>query len=178
MENTKRMIKILLEPLKGIKIEGASSIEFNMSRLELEAKLGKPDSIYDNKLFYEELELRMDLDKNQRLEFIEFIYGPVTENIEVEIYGLNPFKTKSSDLIEVLKGHNTGLVDSTEEPYCYAFHGSSVGIYRNSCEAEVADKMAVCKANSENPEQEEWFMEAHYFWTIGIGRKGYYGLSE
>lgn len=174
MESTKRMIKILLEPLKGINIQGAGTIEFNLSRPELESKLGKPDSVYDNKLFYEELELRMDLDKNQRLEFIEFIYGPVTENIELEIYGLNPFKTKSSDLIEVLKGHNTGLVDSTEEPYCYAFHGSSIGIYRNSSEAELADKMATCKANGINPEQEEWYIEAHYFWTIGLGREAYY----
>ncbi|MEO1438093.1 MAG: hypothetical protein AAFV80_21300, partial [Bacteroidota bacterium] len=69
-------------------------------------------------------------------------------------------------------------LDDSEAPYCYAFHETSIGIFRDSCDSDVNEMIQEMKANGENPEQEDWVLEdkqkAKYFWTIGIGKKDYY----
>ena len=168
------MKKITLLPLVGIQIGSYETLEFGTSKSELFRKLGKPTSQYENQLFYKDLEIRIVLDSSKSIEFIESISGPFPEKIEIEVYGINPFRTKSEDLIEILSNQNNGEVDRSEEPYCYAFLESSIGIFRDACEADI-DEM---KANEGSPENKEWALKeeekAKYFWTIGIGKKGYY----
>ena len=167
-----------MEPLKGIRLENNEIIEFGTSKFDLLKKLGMPSSEFENQFFYDDLELRIDLDNQGQIEFIEFIYGPFPEKTEIEVYEINPFKTQSFELLEVLTEKNNGHVDKSEEPYCYAFLESSIGVFRDSCESDVNEMIAEMKANGENPEQEDWVLEdkqkAKYFWTIGIGKKGYY----
>ena len=132
----------------------------------------------ESQLFYDHLELRIDLDNSEEIEFIEFIYGPYPENTELEIYGINPFKTGSQNLIEILTQNNNGEIDKTEEPYCYSFLESSIGIFRDSCEDDIEKMISEMKENGDYSENQEWVFEdkekAKYFWTIGLGKKDYY----
>ena len=172
------MKKIILHPLKGIEFENKEILELGTSKNELIQRLGKASSGTDKQLFYDDLELRIDLDNSEEIEFIEFIYGPFPEKTEIELYGINPFKTDSHNLIEILTKNNTGEIDTTEEPYCYAFLESSIGVFRDSCEVDIEEMIAEMKENGDYSENEEWVLEdkekAKYFWTIGLGKKDYY----
>jgi len=170
--------KIILHPLKGIEFKNKDIIEFGTLKTELFKKLGQPTSEFEKQLFYDNLELRIDIDDSEKIEFIEFIYGPFPEKTEIELYGVNPFDTVSDRLIEILTEHNNGQLDDSEAPYSYAFHESSIGIFRDSCESDVKEMIKEMTANGENPENEDWVAEdkqkAKYFWTVGIGRLDYY----
>lgn len=172
------MKKIVLHPLKGIEFENNEVLEFGTSKLELIKRFGNATSEYDQQLFYDDLELRIDLDNEDKIEFIEFIYGPYPEKVEIEIYGINPFKTDSAALIELLSSHNKGEVDENEEPYCYAFLESSIGIFRDSCEVDMDEMLKEMKEIGAFAENEKWVLEdlekAKYFWTVGLGKKEYY----
>jgi len=170
--------KITLIPLKGLAFENNETIGFGTSKARLFTLLGKPSVEFEKQLFYDDLELRIDLDRSGRIEFIEFIYGPFPEKTEIEIYGINPFKTESSELIKVLTKQNNGAVNEAEAPYCHAFLESSIGVFRDSCEADVKEVIDKMKANGEYATNEVWLNEdrekAKYFWTVGIGKKDYY----
>ncbi|MGJ8591819.1 MAG: hypothetical protein ACSHXF_04690 [Aquaticitalea sp.] len=172
------MKKIVLHPLKGIQFENKEILEFGTSKTDLIQRFGKASSGTDKQLFYDDLELRIDFDNSDKIEFIEFIYGPFPEKTEIELYGINPFKSKSADLIELLTENNNGEIDSSEEPYCFAFLETSVGIFRDSCESDVEVLITELKKNGAYSENENWVLEdeekAKYFWTIGLGKKDYY----
>ncbi len=172
------MEKVSLIPLEGIMFENGELIRFETSKEELIQKLGKPDEQFENQLFYDDLEVRIDLDEEDSIEFIEFIYGPFPEKVELDIYDINPFKLESSTLLEILTAKNKGEIDRSEEPYSYAFLESSVGIYRDSCEEDVLESIKHLKSSGDKLPNEEYLKEelekAKLFWTIGIGRKDYY----
>lgn len=178
VEKLKKMEKIILHPLKGIEFESNKFLEFGTSKNELIKKLGKPSSGTDKQLFYDDLELRIDLDDSEKIEFIEFLYGPFPEKTEIELYGINPFNTDSHNLIKILTENNKGEIDTDEEPYCYDFLESSIGIFRDSCEVDINVIIAELKESGEYSENEEWVMEdrekSRYFWTLGLGKRDYY----
>lgn len=172
------MKKIILHPLKGIEFENNEILEFGTSKTALIQRFGKASRGTDKQLFYDDLELRIDIDNSEKIEFIEFIYGSFPEKTEIELYGINPFKTDCHNLIEILTKNNKGEIDTTEEPYCYAFLESSIGVFRDSCEADIEEMISEMKENGNYSENKEWVLEdkekAKYFWTIGIGKKDYY----
>lgn len=172
------MKKIILHPLKGIEFENKEVLELGTSKTELIQRLGKASREIDKQLYYDDLELRIDLDKTDKIEFIEFIYGPFPVKTEIELYGINPFKTDSHNLVEILTEHNNGEVDFEEEPYCFAFLESSIGIFRDSCEVDIDEMITEMKEVGEYYENQKWVLDdkekARYFCTIGLGKKGYY----
>ena len=171
-------MKIILNPLKGIELENGKVVEFGESKVELFNIIGWPSSIDDYRLFYDELELRVDLDDAENIEFIEFTYGPYPEKIEIELYVINPFKEESLNLIELLDSNNNGEIDITEEPYCYLFKESSIGVFRDACEEDVDEMITEMKEMGAYLEHEDWILQdkekAKYFWMIGLGKKNYY----
>ncbi len=172
------MKKIILDPLNGIKILKEEIIELGISKKKLFDKIGKPSSRSDNQFFYDEFELRINLDKEEKIEFIEFIYGPFPKKTEIEIYGVNPFKTKSLDLIQILTENNDGKIDDSEAPYSYAFLETSIGVFRDSCEDDIEEMIIEMKNLGKYSENQEWILDdkekAKYFWTIGLGIENYY----
>jgi hypothetical protein len=173
------MQKIILHPLKGIQLEKGISITFGMDEDEVINAIGSPSDKYENKLFFDHLELRIDLDDANKVEFIEFIYGPYPEHTEIEVYGINPFSTPANELVSLLSGQNDGFVDDSEKPFCYCFHAISVGVFRDACEERVQEYINEVKQNGEyegrEGEMQEEMEKSRYFWTIGIGKAGYYG---
>lgn len=173
------MIKIELIPLEGIHIENIGKLSLGESKTNIEKLLGEPSDNPDNiQLFYDDYELRIDLDENENVEFIEFIYGPFPESTELSIYGINPFQIGANQLIEILTEKNNGEVDNSEAGYCYIFLNNSVGVWRQITEQDVEQDIAGMKTNNEYEENKNWLEEelvkAKNFWTIGIGGKDYY----
>ncbi len=168
------MIKITLKPLEGIEIEGKGSVLFGQTKAEVEKLLPNPEIVEETQLHYDELELRIDLNAQNKVEFIEF-FGPDCEFIEPSIYGVNPFTTPAKQLCKLLEGKNSGKIDDTEAPYSYAYLGNSVGVWRDLTEADAKEEIEQAKKDGEYEDwMEEELEKSKFFWTIGIGEKDYY----
>ena len=173
------MTKIEILPLDGIVIENIGKLSLGQSKSDIEKLFGKPSESSNLKqLFFDEFEVRIDLDKKGNAEFIEFIYGPFPEKTELSIYGVNPFQIGATKLVEILTEKNNGKIDDSEAEYCYTFQNISVGVWRQLTEQNVEESIAEMKADNEYEENKDWLNEdlnkAKNFWTIGIGVKNYY----
>ena len=173
------MTKIEILPLDGIVIENIGKLSLGQSKSDIEKLFGKPSESSNLKqLFFDEFEVRIDLDKKGNAEFIEFIYGPFPEKTELSIYGVNPFQIGATKLVEILAEKNNGKIDDSEAEYCYTFQNISVGVWRQLTEQNVEESIAEMKADNEYEENKDWLNEdlnkAKNFWTIGIGVKNYY----
>jgi len=173
------MIKIEILPLEGIKIEDTGKLSLGQSKPDIEKLLGNPSAGSNlQQLFYDEFEVRIDLDNNGNTEFIEFLYGPFPEKTELSVYGINPFQIGADKLIEILTEKNDGEIDDSEAEYCYAFINLSVGIWRGATEKSVGESISEMKAGHQYEENKDWLNDdlnkAKNFWTIGIGVKNYY----
>jgi hypothetical protein len=177
------MIKIEIFPLQGIEIENIGEISLGQSKSDIERLLGSSSKNSNKKhFFYDNYEFRIDLDKSERAEFIEFIYGPFPGKTQLSIYGINPFEIGANRLIKILQEENNGQTDASEADYCFAFLNISVGVWRDITEKDVEECIAEMKANNEYQENMDWLEEdlskAKNFWTIGIGIKNYYNKSN
>lgn len=173
------MTKIEILPLDGVQIEKLGKISLGQSKSDIERLLGQPSANSNqNRLFYNDYEFRIDLDKNGKVEFIEFIYGPFPEKTELSIYGIDPFKIGADKLLEVLAEKNNGQIDDSEADHSFCFLNISVGVWRDATTKDIEESIAEMKANNEYEENKDWLEEdltkAKNFWTIGIGIKNYY----
>ncbi|MDR1284805.1 MAG: hypothetical protein LBJ88_01230 [Campylobacteraceae bacterium] len=170
------MKKIILNPLQGMSIEEIGQINFGESLDKIKLILGNPNNEEEFKLYYDDLELRLDFDKNKLLEFIE-IQGPYTQFIEPKIYNINPFKVYADELIDILTKNNNGEIDDFEAPYSYGFSEISVGIWRDLVPKNLEEAANELK-NGEYEDSKIWIEEdlkkSQHFWTIGIGNRDYY----
>lgn len=173
------MKKITILPLEGIEIEDIGKLLLGASGKSIEELLGPPSDGSDKRrLFYNEYEFRIDLDKNNNSEFIECIGGPFPEKTDVSVYDINPFQVGAEKLIEILSEKNNGKIDDDEAEYCYTFLNIAVGVWRQCTVQDVEEDIARMKADDEYDENKNWVEEdlekAKNFWTIGIGVKNYY----
>lgn len=170
------MKKIKLLPLVGLDIETLGEVKFGENKQSIIAKLGKPSEEEDGSLYYDNLEIRIDFDEQNAVEFIE-IYGPDCVEIEPTLYKINPFSLEANELIKFLTTKNNGNIDDTEQPLFYIFYNLEIGIWREVSESQMKNEI---KAARDNGEYEHWMDEdlekSKYFWTIGLGTKGYYQL--
>lgn len=177
------MIKINMIPLHGIDIENIGPIALGQSQTELIHLLGQPAEHSDAvQLYYDQYDLRIDLNQNKSIEFIEFINRPYPEKTKLSIYGVDPFQIDSNNLIQLLTEKNNGYVDLSEADYCFTFLNISVGIWRQYTEQDVMENITEMKKNNEYLENQDWLLadldKAKHFWTIGLGEKNYYHDSE
>lgn len=173
------MTNIDILPLDGIDIENLGKISLGQSQSDIEKLLGQPSSNSNPKrLFYNDYELRIDLDENGKIEFIEFFYGPFPDKTELSIYGINPFKIGADNLLEILTEKNNGQIDDSEADYCFGALNISVGIWRDTTTKEIEESIVEMKESNQYEENKDWINEdlnkAKNFWTIGIGIKNYY----
>ena len=172
------MTEIKIFPLIGIEIEGLGTIKLGEEKAEIETLFGLPETAFDNQSFYDKYEFRIDYDKFNKVEFIEFIYGPYPEKSELTIFNINPFSIGDQNLIDLLTKENNGEIDDSEAEYCYSFKEISVGIFRESTPKDVEEMIVEMKENGDYEENKNWVEEdldkSKNFWTIGIGVKNYY----
>lgn len=172
------MLHITLKPLEGITITGIGEVLFRQSLPEVISLLGQPSAHSDaTQSFYDTYELRIDFD-DQGVSFIEFIYGPHPEKTLLSLYGINPFAIGADNLIELLSSKNNGPIDDSEAAYYYAFLNISVGVWREATPHDIQSSIDEAKLDGTVIDQihqwEEELVAVKNFWTIGIGRKGYY----
>ncbi|ALR29312.1 hypothetical protein ATE47_01630 [Chryseobacterium sp. IHB B 17019] len=172
------MNKITLRPLAGITI-GEKEINFGQTKHDVIGLLGNPDHVEESQIFYDNLNVRFDLDEDGLLEFIE-CQGPYPENSIFDIYGVNPFKLKDNELVDLLTDKNSGEIDGFEAPYCYSFLEISVGIWRASVPADIESIVAEMK-NEGTYEESKGLMDmdlekTKYFWTVAVGKPDYYKI--
>lgn len=90
------------------------------------------------------IELAIDYDENDSVEFIEFL-GGIEGTLHPVIYGKPVFESNADELFEILKQHNNGEIDDMKAD----------GIYD---QGYVDDELK----------------KANHWATIGIGKENYY----
>ena len=184
------LLYLTIEPLKGVTISSNQEILLGDHIADVEYLIGKPSStiIIDSpdyspgsfirQSFYQELEVRIDYNRFDKVDFIEFLSGPWPEKVCLSIYGINPFSIYWEELVEILTSKNNGRIDSKEAPYAYCFQELGVGIWRDANPKDVEDWINERKSNGTYEVDKEWLDEelekSRHFWTIGIGDKSYY----
>lgn len=172
------MNKITLKPLEGI-IVNEKKIDFGQTKNDIINLFGNPNYEEENQLFYDNLDVRFDLDENGLLEFIE-CQGPFSENSEFNIYDINPFKLQDNNLVDLLTNKNNGEIDDFEAPYSYSFLEISVGIWRASVPTDIESTIAEMKEEGTYEESKEVMDQdlekSKYFWTVAVGKVNYYKM--
>lgn len=169
-------MKIIVKPLEGIYWEG-QSICLGEARSSVEDTLKSfQHEGYSDYGF--QMDLRIDFDEKDCVEFIEFIGGRESR-IRPFIYDTFAFEVPAEELFEVLKIHNEGTIDDSEKEYCYGFMNISVGIYRESTPKALAEFIKEMQEDGIDIEHNENVAiereKASYWATLGIGCKNYYG---
>lgn len=173
------MTTIIIYPLQGIDIAGVGPINFGQPKSAIKKVLGRPGSNSDEtRWFYNAYECRIDFDESGTIEFIEFIYGPFPERIQLSLYGIDPFRVGAGNLVELLSAKNGGEIDDREAEYCYEFVDISVGIWRDMTEKDAEEIIAEKKESDDYEYDRVWLEEelekSRNYWTVGIGKAGYY----
>lgn len=129
------MNDVVITPLKGIRI-GDKPINLYSTSGEIKAVLGEPECVRNNSLYYFASELRIDIGKNDKAEFIEFL-GGTDGALQPTIYGVPAFGTDADGLYKLLAEKNGGDINDSENGYSYAFLNISVGVYRESIPSDI-----------------------------------------
>ncbi|MDD7348500.1 MAG: hypothetical protein PUG66_01400 [Clostridiales bacterium] len=165
-------MKINIIPLKKIEIDG-KSIELGMKREQVIGILGLGE--LSNRHFFYDNDLAIDYDENDSVEFIEFL-GGIEGTLHPVIYGKPVFESNADELFEILKQHNNGKIDDSENGYSYSFIETSVGIYRTSTPESVQRDIDEMKADGVYDQEyvDDELEKANHWATIGIGKENYY----
>ena len=124
---------INIVPLKKIEIDG-KSVELGMTKEQVVEILGAGE-LSDRHYFYD-YELAIDYDENNTVEFIEFL-GGIEGTLHPVIYEKPVFESNADEIFEILKQHNNGEIDDSENGYSYSFIQTIVGLYSTSTPESV-----------------------------------------
>ena len=168
-------MSIEIYPKEKVVLDGVS-LCFGANAAEVEAAIGKGE-IIRNRHYYFDNELAIDYDKDQRLEFIEFL-GGIDGHLRPKIYGVSVFETSADELTEILSDKNGEPPTDDENGHMYCFLNISVGIYRERTSADIEEMIAEMKADGvpteNNADLESEKRMAQHWATLGTGREGYY----
>ena len=168
-------MRIEIFPLDKVVFDGVS-VCLGMERTIVEDAMGIGQHI-GNRFYYYNNELAIDYNKNNKVEFIEFL-GGVESSLQPTIYGLSVFGTDAEELKELLKQKNGGDINDTEQGYCYSFENISVGVYREIRPSDVLEMIEEMKVDGISTEDNEDVItdmyRASHWGTIGVGIRGYY----
>lgn len=171
--------QVIIKPLVGIEW-GDKAVSLGSPLSSVTAVLGEAEIIYGNHYYYYDSNLRVDLDSNGNVEFIEFLAG-IDGDIHPQIYGVSAFEIDADELTQILTEKNNGDIDDSENGYSYGFLNISVGVYRESIPEDVRQMIEEAKEEGEPMDEEEIEYEtrkAVHWATIGIGVKDYYSSTE
>lgn len=157
---------------------GAGNLKLGQSRETFKEILGEPEyssekSVMDYGDFsipvpakdgYLENEIQITFDDDNKADFIEFS-GRGARYTEVFLNEIEVFKTPASILINKIIESTQSDFDKEEAeiPYTYVFPKIDLSVWR-----QVVPELD--ETIEEIPESDD----GKYFWTIGIGVKGYY----
>lgn len=165
-------MQVSINPLENIVIDG-QSIELGMSKEQVIGILGAGE--LSNRHYYFGNELAIDYDENDSVEFIEFL-GGIEGRLQPVIYGIPAFESNANELFEILKVHNNGEIDDSENGFSYGFIEISVGLYRTSTPESLQRDIDDMKADGVYDQKyvDEELMKVNHWTTIGIGKANFY----
>jgi len=168
----KKTIKLM--PLEGILIQNSLQIRLGMSDKELYNIIGKPDNKYEQEIFYDKYDIRIDFDSFNKVEYIEILSN---EMINVEIYNTDPLEIYADQLVELLKEKNGVDVSVESNGIGYVFNDISVRVWRELTPDDMNEVIIESKRDGVYEEMKDEIMsdleKSKKFTTIGIGKKGY-----
>ena len=157
---------------------GAGNINFGSTRKEVHLILGTPQYSSEKTVInYGELsipvpakdgyfdnEIQITFDENNAVDFIEFS-GKNAKHIEVYLNGIEVFKTPAQKLIKQITDTTNAKFNKEEEeiPYSYVYPLIDLAVWRQVIPELDETKEIISDSD-----------EGKYFWTIAIGKKGYY----
>lgn len=157
---------------------GAGNINLGMTKDEIRSILGQPEYSSKKSVMgygdfpipipakdgYFKNELQITFDDNNRADFIEFS-GKNSEFVKVYLNEVDIFKTPAQLLIQKISDSTNSEFDKEDDeiPYSYVFPSIDLAVWRQ-----------VIPEQDEQTEEIPESDEGKYFWTIGIGIKGYY----
>ena len=161
------MNKFVIQPLKGLEWNG-SFLPLGALRREVAALFGNAEEVRGS-YYYFNGELRIDFDASGAVEFMEFLGGPAGA-LRPFVYDTDVFESDAEELCALLREKNAGAAVREENGYSYAFCGISVGVYRESTPADIAEMEGLV-----SPEELAFEKRRAFHWaTLGFGRAGYY----
>ena len=169
-------MNIELHPLEKILLDSAA-ISFGMVRADVERILGK-GQVVGGRCYHCDGELAIDYDKDDRVEFVEFL-GGADGRLRPILYGISVFETDAQELIDRLREKHGGEVRDPERGHTILLPRLSVGLYRERTLADVQEMIEEMEAEGIPCEGSEDIAEetrrAARWDTIGLGAFGYYG---
>lgn len=156
---------------------GAGELKLGMQREEIHGILGNPEYSTEKSLMeyegfaipvsakdgYFKNELQITYDDGGRVNFIEFS-GKDSEFVKVYLKDIDVFNTPAQQLIREISNLTNSAFDKDDEiPFFYVFPSIDLAVWRG-----------VIPVGDEHTEEIPDSDEGKYFWTIGIGIKGYY----
>jgi|SRR5215831_7105832 len=145
-----------------IPLEGIRPVRLGMTRKQSRLAMNIPYDSYRKRAnspaltdSYLNNSFQVFFDKNDCVEFIELSRGGP---FEAFYKGINVFETLAEDLVAFISNDAKYDENDRELGYSYTFPSIELSLWRDIL-----------------PEDDD--EEGRYFWTIGIGRKGYYSES-
>ena len=176
------MMEINLIPHNGVEIQNAGKISFGQTPDMVEKILGAPSfkRLYETYSYdvYDGMKICFDADK--RVEFIECNY-PYFGKTRTLIYGADFFSLLADEAIELLEKRNNGRIayESLIKPKkSLYFLEIDVAIWRDFDETDAAEIRRGIVAGEYGTDTQSYENDArlaHYFKSVGIGKKGYFG---
>ena len=161
------MNKFVIRPLEGLEWNG-SFLPLGALRDEVKRFFGAAEEVRGS-YYYFNSELRIDFDADGKAEFMEFLGGP-DGTLRPFVYDTDVFESDAEALCALLREKNAGAAVGEENGYSYAFCGISVGIYRESTPADIAEMEGLV-----SPEELVFEKQRAFRWaTLGFGKAGYY----
>lgn len=167
---------ITILPLKGIQWDN-QSVFFGEKKIDVEAKLGIPQEVYENSYYYFQSNLRFDFSRNDELECIEFL-GGIMGNVQPIIFGVQAFQIDADDLYHILEERNSGEIIDVEGGYSYAFPSIGIGVYREQIPGNLPEFIREVQEAGENitdnPNIQEEQLKALHWATISVTPSEYH----
>ena len=162
-------MQVKLYPLDRAKI-GDKTVILGMDMNSVFSILGKSESFHtlygsnNERHYYFNGELAIDFDKENKVEFIELLFG-IDGELQPLIYGISAFRENADKVVNILTQKNNGEIDDSEGAYSYAFLEISVGIYREYIPQEIIESIEESKSEGmilDNKEIEEEMRRASH----------------
>ncbi|MGI6095881.1 MAG: hypothetical protein ACOYBL_10695 [Lachnospiraceae bacterium] len=168
--------EFVIHPLEGI-VWDEGKINLGDSKESVIAVLGEAQVNYENSSYYFSTDLRIDYDKNDCVEFIEFL-GGMDGSIQPVLYGQKILQINAARAYKLLKDNNNGEIVDEDEGRSYNFKNIGIGVFRENT-PDIIDitmtKLTEAGIHMQENEklQEERRLASHWA-TIGLGGKDYY----
>lgn len=165
---------IELIPHKGALL-GDQPVNFGDTKETILSVFNRPKEAESEILYLDDYELSISFEED-KVSFIECLYGSKSERTLPTIKGCPVFQTPAEEVLELLEEMNQSKGEFDEETG-YRFVSIGVGCYRSSTPEDIQEEIDLMKGDGSYEDNRDWLEEdlilSRYFQTIGISAPEY-----